>query len=209
MFITKKNYDKLVSHNKNLTKELYELKGQIKYLTVTNDEYYKGAIKWRSMYIKMRDEKKDNEEVESPIVEQRDAEIEALKHMIERLEAEQEKIRKENKSLKEVVDEVHGVGTTELLKHQDKLIEENERQQQTISSMRDSYTKVVQQREDYKAQLRNLQKDNDKLVEDLRKCQQKLNYLRDIFKTKLEIAELYHDADKMAMWKSFLKEVKR
>lgn len=165
MFITKKNYDKLVSHNKNLTKELYELKGQIKYLTVTNDEYYKGAIKWRSMYIKMRDEKKDNEEVESPIVEQRDAEIEALKHMIERLEAEQEKIRKENKSLKEVVDEVHGVGTTELLKHQ------------------------------------------DKLVEDLSKCQQKLNFLRDMFKTKLEIAEIYRHGDEFKMWQQFLKEV--
>ena len=207
MFITKKNYDKLVSHNKNLTKELYELKGQIKYLTVTNDEYYKGAIKWRSMYIKMRDEKKDNEEVKSPNVEQRDAEIEALKHMVERLEAEQEKIKKENKSLKEVVDEVHGEGTSELLKQQDKLIRENERQRQTISSMRDSYTKVVQQREDYKAQLRNLQKDNDKLVEELNACQQKLNYLRDAFETNLEVAILSHDVDKFKMWQVFLKEV--
>lgn len=206
MFITKNNYDKLVSHNKNLTKELYELKGQIKYLTVTNDEYYKGAVKWKHMYDKMR-ELFDNREIKNPIVEQRDAEIEALKHMVERLEAGQEKIRKENKSLKEVVDKVHGDGTTELLKHQDKLIEENERQRQTISSMRDSYTKVVQQREDYKTQLCNLQKDNDNLVEELRTCQQKLNYLRDMFKTKLEIAEIYRDTNEFRMWRQFLKEV--
>jgi hypothetical protein len=42
----------------------------------------------------------DDRETESPIVAQRDEEIEGLKHMIERLEAEQEKIRKENEYLK-------------------------------------------------------------------------------------------------------------
>lgn len=207
MIISRDKYNKLVSHNKNLTKELYELKSQIKYLTVTNDEYYKGAIKWRSMYIKMRDEKKDNEEIKSPIVEQRDAEIEALKHMIERLETEKEKIRKENITLKEVVDSVHGKGTSELLKHQDELIRENERQRQTISSMRDTYTKVLQQREDYKTQLRNLQKENDNLTEELNACQHKLSYLRDVFETNLELAELHHNYDKAIMWKAFLKEV--
>ncbi len=99
MLISRKNYDKLVSRNENLSEEVYELKGQIKYLTVTNDEYYKEAVKWRHNYDKMR-ELFDNREIESPIVEQRDAEIEALKHMLERLEVEQEEIRKENEYLK-------------------------------------------------------------------------------------------------------------
>jgi Mg2+ and Co2+ transporters len=205
MIISKEKYKKLVTYNKNLSEELHELERENKRLTLDNDTYYAGAIRWRSMYNKMR-ELFDNREIKSPIVKQRDAEIEALKHMLERLEAEQEKIRKENISLKEAVDKVHGKGTSELLKHQDKLIEENERQRQTISNMRDSYTRV-QQREDYKAQLRNLQKDNDKVVEELSSCQQKLNFLRDMFETKLEVAEVYHDENGVAMWRQFLKEV--
>jgi Mg2+ and Co2+ transporters len=205
MIISKEKYKKLVTYNKNLSEELHELERENKRLTLDNDTYYAGAIRWRTMYNKMR-ELFDNREIKSPIVKQRDAEIEALKHMLERLEAEQEKIRKENISLKEAVDKVHGKGTSELLKHQDKLIEENERQRQTISNMRDSYTRV-QQREDYKAQLRNLQKDNDKVVEELSSCQQKLNFLRDMFETKLEVAEVYHDENGVAMWRQFLKEV--
>lgn len=142
MIISKNHYKKLVSDNKKLKHEVEEMEDQIKYLRVTNDEYYKGAVKWKHMYDKMR-ELFDNREIKSPIVEQRDAEIEALKHMIERLDVEQEKIRK----------------------------------------------------------------DNDKLVKELSACQQKLNYLRDIFKANVEIAELYHNEDKMRMWQAFLKEV--
>lgn len=124
MFISKNNYVNLVSHNKNLTKEVNELKRQIEYLTVTKDEYYKGAIKWRSMYIKMRDEKKGNEEIKSPIVEQRDAEIEALKHMLERTEAE-------NKSLKTVV--------RALNKDNDRLVEELNECKQKLNYLRDVF----------------------------------------------------------------------
>lgn len=197
MIISRDKYNKLVSHNKNLTKELYELKSQIKYLTVTNDEYYKGAIKWRSMYIKMRDEKKDNEEIKSPIVEQRDAEIEALKHMLERTEVE-------NKDLKTVVG---ALNKDNYVSKDLELIEEIGKQRQTINIMRDSYTKVEQQREDYKTQLHNLQKENVNLTEELNACQQKLSYLRDVFETNLELAELHHNYSKAIMWKAFLKEV--
>lgn len=151
MIISKNHYKKLVSDNKKLKHEVEEMEDQIKYLRVTNDEYYKGAIKWRAMYINMRDEKKDNEEVESPIVEQRDAEIEALKHMLERVEAEQK---------------------------------------------------------EYKTPMGALYKHNDNLVKELSECRRKLAFLHDMFKTKLEIAEIYNDADEMAMWREFLKDVK-
>ena len=99
MFISIKNYNRLVSHNKNLTKEVNELQQRVKCLTITNEEHYKRAIKWKHNYDKMR-ELYDIREIKRLIVEQRDAEIEALKHMLERLEVEQEEIRKENEYLK-------------------------------------------------------------------------------------------------------------
>lgn len=149
MIISKSYYKKLVTQNKNLKDEVEELENQIKYLKLANDTYYKGAIKWRHMYDEMR-ELYDHKGIKNPIVDQRDAEIEALKHMLERVETE----------------------------HKD--------------------TKIA---------VKALNKDNDNLVKELSECQGKLAFLHDMFKTKLEIAELYHDANEMAMWRGFLKEV--
>lgn len=185
MFISKDSYNKLVNHNEKLTKEVYELERQIKYLTETNHEYFMGSVKWKNQYIKMR-QLFDGREIESPIVAQRNAEIDALKHMLERVEAEQEDyktairaLNKENDKLKEVVDGGRETGTAELLMKRDSVIEENERLRQTLNNFMGSYTKVVQQREDYSAQLRNLQKENDELSEQLSTYQRKAEAYRD------------------------------
>lgn len=102
MFISRNDYEKLVAHNKNLTRETTKLERENKELIRQSETFLGSAIRWRAMYDQMC-ELFDDRETKSPIVEQRDAEIEALKHMIERLETEQEKIRKENISLKKVV----------------------------------------------------------------------------------------------------------
>lgn len=71
MIISKKRYKKLLSNNKKLNKEVVQLENQIKYLR----------------------------ETKSPIIDQRDAEINALKHMLERLEASQEENKLQTRTL--------------------------------------------------------------------------------------------------------------
>lgn len=123
MIISREKYEKLVARNKYLTEEVHELEKRNKRLTLENDIYYKGAIKWRIDYDKMR-ELFDNREVKSPIVEQRDAEIEALKHMLERTEAK-------HKDLK--------TNTRALNKENDKLAEELSTCQQKLNYLRDIF----------------------------------------------------------------------
>lgn len=133
MFISRKNYVKLVSGNKKLTKEVYELQDRIKCLTVTNEEHYKRAIKWKHNYDKMR-ELFDNREIKSPIVEQRDAEIEALKHMLERTESEYKDLK---------------TNTRALNKENDKLVKELSSCQQELNFLRDTFKRKLEIAEIY------------------------------------------------------------
>lgn len=98
MIISKKRYKKLLSNNKKLNKEVVQLENQIKYLRETSNEYYKGSVYWSRKYEEMR-ELFDNRETKSPIIDQRDAEINALKHMLERLEASQEENKLQTRTL--------------------------------------------------------------------------------------------------------------
>lgn len=97
MIISKKEYTRLLTHNKKLTKEIHKLESENKRLALDNDIYYEGAIRWHAMYNKML--KKFNRETKSPIIDQRDAEINALKHMLERLETSQEENKLQTRTL--------------------------------------------------------------------------------------------------------------